>query len=336
MASFDLDWYCPTHGLALEAAATGLRCPAGHVYRTDGGVPRFVADEAYAQGFGLQWLRYARTQLDSHTGTTISRDRVHTALGEPLWTSLSNARVLEAGCGAGRFTEVLLERGAWVTSVDLSRAVEANQSNFGDCPRHRVAQASILDLPFAPGGFDLVLCLGVVQHTPDPEATIAALFRQVRPGGWLVFDHYTFSLSRFTKTAPIFRAAFMRLAPETALRWSEALVRTLFPLHRAVRGIPFAQRILSRLSPVLTYFRAYPQLSDALQFEWALLDTHDSLTDRYKHLRTSAQLGTLLSDLGAVEVTAGPGGNGVQVRARRPDPPGDGRETPGPQRLGEG
>jgi 2-polyprenyl-3-methyl-5-hydroxy-6-metoxy-1,4-benzoquinol methylase len=98
--------------------------------------------------------------------------------------------VLEAGCGAGRFTEVLLKRGASVTSIDLTDAVAANQENFPQSEHHRIAQADILRLPFSPKQFDAVFCLRVIQHTPSPEAAIAALYDQVRPGGLLVIDHY--------------------------------------------------------------------------------------------------------------------------------------------------
>ncbi|HEY0787434.1 MAG TPA: methyltransferase domain-containing protein, partial [Thermoanaerobaculia bacterium] len=89
-----------------------------------------MAISSYADAFGAQWRRYSRTQLDSYTGTTISRDRLRRCLGEELWEGLSGRKVLEAGCGAGRFTEVLLERGAILTSVDLSDAVVANAENF--------------------------------------------------------------------------------------------------------------------------------------------------------------------------------------------------------------
>ena len=63
-----------------------------------------------------------------------------------------------------------------------------------------------------------------------------------------------------------------------------------FPLHRAVRRHRLLQVLLSRISPLATYFQTIPQLDDRLQYEWALLDTHDGLTDYYKHLRSETQL----------------------------------------------
>ena len=75
---------------------------------------------------------------------------------------------------------------------------------------------------------------------------------------------------------------------------------------------------LGRISPLLTYYQAHPELDDRLQYEWALLDTHDSLTDYYKHLRTAGQIERALSDLGATAVWVAKGGNGVEARCSKP------------------
>ncbi len=225
--------------------------------------------------------------------------------------------MLEVGCGAGRFTEILLSTGAFVTSVDLSAAVEANQDNFAQDARHRVLQADVLHLPFARGQFDIVFCLGVVQHTPHPEETIQKLYEQVRPGGWLVIDHYAWTVSELTKSAILFRLVLRRMRPEQGLKWSRRLVDVFLPLHRAVRRYKIAQQLLSRVSPVLAYYHHLP-LDDDLQREWALLDTHDSLTDWYKHFRTKGQIRRALESSGALSIWCEYGGNGVEARCRRP------------------
>ncbi len=277
------------------------------------GIPRF-AGSAYTAAFGAQWNRYRRTQLDSYTGTTISRDRARRCLGERLWETLSGAQVLEAGCGAGRFSEVLLARGAYVTSIDMSEAVDANDRNFPQGPRHRIAQADITAPPLAPRQFDVVFCLGVIQHTPQPEQTIATLYEQTRPGGYLVLDHYTYSKALLSLTY-LLRLYFRRLRPERSLRSIGRLVDLLLPLHKkAGRLAP----LLTRFSPVHSYYRTHPELSDELQREWALLDTHDALTDHYKRLRTRGQIDRLLRRLGAEDIWCERGGNGVEARARRP------------------
>jgi SAM-dependent methyltransferase len=307
-------WACPVDGGPLRDEHAALSCQTGHAFPVSGDIPRFVEGEGYSEAFGAQWLEFRKTQLDSYTGTSISAERARRCLGEPLWADLGERQVLECGCGAGRFTEVLLERGARVTSIDLSAAVEANQTNFPQGERHRVAQADVLALPFAPRSFDVVFCLGVVQHTPDPEQAIRALYEQVKPGGWLVFDHYSRRLGWWLSTAPLFRAVLKRLPAERGLGASKLLVETLLPLHRRAGR---AGVLVRRLSPVQAYYGKLP-LSDDLQREWALLDTHDALRDWHKHFRTRAQIEGTLRGLGLVDVWCAEGGNGVEARGRRP------------------
>ncbi|MFY9619530.1 MAG: methyltransferase domain-containing protein [Pyrinomonadaceae bacterium] len=316
-SSKQFQWYCPSHQRSLAESGPALVCDEGCSYPRVNGIPRFVSSDNYSAAFGSQWKKYRLTQLDSYTGVPISRSRLERCLGD-VWADLKGKQVLEAGCGAGRFTEILLEQGAVVTSIDLSDAVEANQDNFPQNGRHRIAQADILTLPFGRQEFDIVLCLGVIQHTPNPERTIEALYKHVRPGGWLVFDHYTYNYLYYTKMAPYFRMVMRRLPPERGLVWSEYLVNRLLPLHKRLQRARVLHFLFSRLSPVLCYYRAYPELNDQLQYEWALLDTHDGLTDWYKHFRTREQIERVLESLGASEIASSYGGIGVEARARKP------------------
>src|SRR5262245_25636469 len=120
---------CPEHGETLVASSEAeLQCPRGCRFEVAGGIPRFVGGAAYTSAFGLQWNAFRKTQLDSHTGTTISRDRLARCLGGSL-AVVQGRSVLEVGCGAGRFTELLLDAGARVFACDLSEAVTANLAN---------------------------------------------------------------------------------------------------------------------------------------------------------------------------------------------------------------
>ena len=311
-------WHCPTHQTPIKMEGDTLACTAGHSFALRNGIPRFVANSKYAEAFGAQWKRYRLTQLDSYTRTTISRDRARRCIGEELWSELEGKQILECGCGAGRFTEIFLSRGAYVTSIDLSEAVDANQENFPQSRTHRIAQADILQLPFPPQQFDVVFCLGVIQHTPNPEKTVGCLYNQVRPGGTLVIDHYTHNLSWYTKSAPLFRFLLRRLPPDKGMRCTERLVNTLLPFHRMARHFYPAQALISRFSPVLCYYNSLPELSHEHHREWALLDTHDSLSDWYNHFRTRGQIRRILEHLGLLNIWCEYGGNGVEARGQRP------------------
>lgn len=309
---------CPEHLEALINRDLYLECPKGHHFPVIEGIPRFVSTKSYADAFGAQWKRYRLTQLDSFSGVPITEERARRCMGEELWRNLSGKHVLECGCGAGRFTEILLQRGALVTSIDLSEAVEANQQNFPQSRTHRIAQADILHLPFEPRQFDVVFCLGVIQHTPKPDITMAALSAHVKTGGTLIIDHYTYRLSEFTKTAAVLRHFVKRLHPARGLQCTEQMVSFLLPLHKRVRHSRVAQMFLSRISPVLCYYQAYPQLSDEMQYQWALVDTHDSLTCWYRRFRTRSQIERALRSLGLTQIVCWNGGNGVEARGKRP------------------
>ena len=116
------------------------------------GIPRFIKDDNYAAAFGDQWKRWSKTQLDSYTSTTITRRRLFRCLGKDLVKLLESSdhplQVLEVGCGAGRFTEILLSfPNVYLTSLDISAAVDVNADNCPISERHRIIQADINNPP---------------------------------------------------------------------------------------------------------------------------------------------------------------------------------------------
>lgn len=309
---------CPKHATALTQSSAAWTCSSGCSFPVRNNIVRFVPTSQYADAFGLQWNHYRRTQLDSYMKVPLTERRLKRCTGESLWNQLAGKSVLEIGCGAGRFTEVLLKQGAQVVSVDLSDAVDANQESFPQGPAHVIAQGDVYALPFTPRQFDIVVCLGMIQHTPSPERTFEAAWAQVRPGGWLIADHYTYRLSHYTRTQPLVRQILKRLSPENGLRATTALVDALFPLHKAAGGSYALQALLTRISPLQVYFHSFPELNDEQQREWALLDTHDLLTDWYKHFRTRGQVQRILESLGGTHIWCEKGGNGVEARAQKP------------------
>lgn len=266
----------------------------------------------YSESFGLQWNKFVKTQLDSYTNTSITEKRLERLVGD--LSQLKDKLVLEIGCGSGRFTEVLLEYGAIVVSTDMSTAVIANKKNFPITESHYILQADMNDLPFKNEIFDYVVCVGVLQHTPNSFDSIENSQRVLKKGGVYVLDHYTHTLSYYTKTTFFFRKVISFYDKDKKYRVIEKIFNFFYPFHFAVRKLYFLQIFLSRVSPIHVYFKAYPELTDNLQKEWSLLDTHDSLADPYKsHLSKGAIKKYLLSKGYTVPFIAY-GGNGVEAR----------------------
>jgi 2-polyprenyl-3-methyl-5-hydroxy-6-metoxy-1,4-benzoquinol methylase len=280
-------------------------------------IPRFINRETYASLFGDQWKQYKKTQLDSYSRLPISTDRLNRILGD-LNNNIDGKLVLEAGCGAGRFTEVLLDKGAILVSSDISTAVEVNKENFPLSEKHFVIQADINDMPFKNGYFDIVVCIGVIQHTPNPEKTIKDLFDLVKSGGSLIIDHYTLTKSYYFRSAPLYRRRYRKLSADQTLAKTKSLVNRFLPLHKKVKGKKLLSVLLNRISPVISYYDAFPGLDDKLQEEWAMLDTHDSLTDWHKFFRDKKQITSTLQQIGAIDIWCEYGGNGVEARCKKP------------------
>ena len=322
---------CPAHTgspVLLNEASDCYRCPEGCVFPIVNGIPRFVSTDNYAASFGLQWNSFRRTQLDSFTGTTISRDRLQRIAGGSL-DVFRGQDVLEAGCGAGRFTEIMLAAGARVFAADISSAVDANRENCAAATGYFVCQADIVHLPLPSEQFDIVACIGVIQHTPDPEATMVALCSHLKPGGRLFIDHYPPNYP-MTLSRRLLRRFLLTRSSVYSLRFCTNLVGWLWPLHRLMWRIfrasplgrlpllPKVRSLFLRLSPLVDYHDAYPQLGAELLRTWALLDTHDTLTDVYKHLRSREQIETHLSRCGMETIETALAGNGIEARARKP------------------
>lgn len=322
---------CPDCGAALSTESTvhdGPEIVAGtlvctsceHAFPVHGGVPRFVPSENYAGNFGWQWNQYRQTQLDSFSGTSISRDRFVTSTG---WTPdmLKGRRVLDIGCGAGRFAEVALDFGAEVLALDYSSAVDACYLNHHSHPRFSVIQGDVYHLPVRPEAFDYVYCLGVLQHTPDVKRAFRALVPPVRLGGALAVDVYPKLWQTVASAKYWVRPLTTRLRQDRLFRLIERLLPVLFPLSRALGRVPKVGRKLRQLIPVSNYAGIYP-LGPAQLREWALLDTFDMLSPKYDQPQTARTLRGWFDAAGLVQVEVFRHGHLIG-RGRRPVAPSD-------------
>lgn len=312
----------PHSNLPLIAKDNALVSSDDSTFPIVRGIPRFVANSNYASAFGDQWNRFPQTQLDSQSGLPLSEERLSRCMRGRL-PEVRDQHVLEAGSGAGRFTEVLLKHGAILDSFDYSSAVDANFANNGASEHLALAQGDIRQPPFPAASYDFVVCLGVIQHTPDPEESIRSLWRMVKPGGVLVFDHYRWKLRNYLPP-PIgvggnaYRRYFLRLPVSQQFDAVKRVFDFWFPMVWRFRKSKLLQFLIARFTPIVNYYPHFGLKSREMYYEWMLLDTHDAMTDVYKHRRTPRSIRHTLETLGAVNIHVTKGGNGVEAYCEKP------------------
>lgn len=276
------------------------------------GLPRFVHLSNYASSFGFQWNIHSKTQLDSHSGLTVSHDRLWSAVGGKA--DLTGQRVLEAGSGAGRFTEVLVTSGADVVTFDYSTAIDANARNQGTSERLHCFQGDIFKIPLLTSSFDMVICLGVLQHTPDPQAAFRSLATYVRPGGQLVIDIYTRNLAALVQWKYVLRPITRRMRKETLYRIIDRVTPPLVPVARLLRRI--AGRAGARMVPIVEY--SHLGLPRDLNVEWAILDTFDMYSPAHDHPQSLDTVTRWFREAAFENISVRPGPNGVVGSGFRP------------------
>lgn len=251
---------CPETGAPLAWRDGVLVSATGRQYPVRGGIPRFVASDDYVGSFSFEWNTHNRTQLDSFTGAQTA-EAILTAKTGLCPADVAGKLVLDAGIGAGRFTDILSRWGAKVIGIDLSYAVEAAYANFHDRPNVLVVQGDIGRLPLADESIDIIISIGVLHHTPSTERYFQALVPKLKRGGriaiWVYPDSGEFAVRRhwipFTSRLPA-RAFYewcrwivVRIHSDPGRRWVQ-LLRRLFP---------FSEQDLGLENDILDTFDAY-------------------------------------------------------------------------------
>jgi len=106
--------------------------------------------------------------------------------------SLSGKRVLDVGCGGGILADSMARRGADVLGIDLaSKALKVAQLHAIEAATPRVAYREVSTEALAdemPCQFDVVTCMEMLEHVPQPSSVVEACSRLVKPGGWVFFS----------------------------------------------------------------------------------------------------------------------------------------------------
>jgi SAM-dependent methyltransferase len=297
----------PASGRPLRCDGDQLIEDSGQSFPVIAGVPRVCDASNYADNFGKQWNLFSRTQLDDpEAGRTQSERRFFL---QSAWSpeSLAGLDVLEVGSGAGRFSRAILERtAANLWSVDYSSAVEANFAENGAIApgRFHLFQASVYEMPFPDNSFDRVFCFGVLQHTPDFDASVRALIAKAKPGGRIAVDFYARRNPLSTFNAKYMLRPFSKRMPhDRLLKLIDNNLDWLTRAFDALDGVGLGA--LTRFLPIVDLRFLPRQLSPAERREWALLDTFDMFSPEHDHPQRIADVAAMFERHGATVDFAG-------------------------------
>lgn len=272
---------CPICKLPLHAAGDNLDCrECLDTFPIVDGIPRFVPIHNYSESFGLQWNRFSSTQIDSKVGTNRSETRFRE---ETLWSKddLNGKLVLDAGCGSGRFSEIALRFGAHLIAVDYSSAVKAAQNNLSSI-NSLIVQGDLATLPISDETFDYIYCIGVLQHTSNPNVITKELLRCLKVGGeitltfyenssWHVRFYSKYLIRPLTKRLP--KALLLKLLEKTSIIW--------FPMTKVLFSLPPKfSRVLRYMIPIANYVE-FDYIKQSIAKDEAILDTFDMLSPSY-------------------------------------------------------
>ncbi len=104
---------------------------------------------------------------------------------------LADKRVLDVGCGGGILAESMAQRGARVTGIDLGEKALEVAKLHGLESGVQVAYERVAVEELAarePAAYDVVTCMEMLEHVPDPSSVVGACAALVRPGGWVFFS----------------------------------------------------------------------------------------------------------------------------------------------------
>ena len=292
---------CPETGQPLRRVGDALVSADGaRRYPIIRGIPRFVANDFYVKSFSFEWNLHKLTQLDTY-GRVSSSEEMFRAKTNLTPEQVNGKLVLDAGMGAGRFTDILVRWGAFVVGVDLSFAVEAAQENFGHNQRVLICQGDIARLPFREKTFDYIISLGVLHHTPHTRRYFSHLPRLLKPGGEIAIWVYS--------KEPHYRNR------QAWIPFTSCLPHGLFYRFCKV-FVPWAHG--KPRSPLRLYLkRAFPYSDQGLGLENDILDTFDAYSPRHHGTHSQEEVQRWFREMGLVEITSLPWK--TAVRGRRPE-----------------
>jgi len=269
-------------GEVVEGILSCEGCSAAYPIRNS--VPRFVPLDEYADTFSFEWNTFHDVQLDILNRTDLSEKEFR---GKTGWSpeNFRGRLALDAGVGAGRFSEIASRWGAEVVGVDISFSVEAAQRNIGGRENVHIVQADLFRLPFRKEVFDLGFSMGVLHHTPDTKKAFEAVIPFVKPGGQ--FAVFLYGMGPYAYFSDIWRKVTTRI-PYRLVYYLSALAVPLYPLYR----LPILGIALQLLFPI----GLHPD------WRWRWLNTFDWYSPKFQNKHTWPEVHQWFEESGFTEM----------------------------------
>jgi 2-polyprenyl-6-hydroxyphenyl methylase/3-demethylubiquinone-9 3-methyltransferase len=136
---------------------------------------------------------------------------------------LNDKQVLDVGCGGGILTESMAKRGAHVTGIDLAdkalKVAQLHALETGSAVNYRMAAVEDIARE-SPRVFDVVTCMELLEHVPDPASVVAACATLVKPGGHVFFSTINRNLKAYM-FAVLGAEYLLRLLPRGTHRYEK-------------------------------------------------------------------------------------------------------------------
>jgi ubiquinone/menaquinone biosynthesis C-methylase UbiE/uncharacterized protein YbaR (Trm112 family) len=255
------------------------------VYQITNGIPRFVKDEGYSDNFGYQWNRWSRVQFeDQNVGSPMQNHTtdMFKTITQFSTEKLRGKKVLDMGCGPGRFTDVAVTMGATVIALDYSSAIDAAKANFaGKDADILFVQGDALRLPIKTNSVDYSFTIGVLHHTPAPSTGVGEAFRVTRGGGQFAIRVYAAKGFYTLPTVRIWRGIFMVLKP---------IFRHYPPLVYSYLFGALGYALGKIWRPLSYPLRAIFPTAWLPDYRWAILDTFDAIATTHQSGHTPEEI----------------------------------------------
>lgn len=190
-----------------EIKSGDLICLQGHRFNIVDFIPVFHQPPKYVKTFDIlrtdEIFFLGSTVTQGHSVESLTADEFHRQTGFAP-QELCGKRILDAGCGGGRFINYLRDCGAEIVGIDAveiglkkCRKRQRERRKAGDSTVHLV-QANLFCLPFKKNSFDFIYSLGVLHHTPNPPLCFKGLVDFLKPNGMIAVwvypkPHFYFS-----------------------------------------------------------------------------------------------------------------------------------------------